>query len=179
MQKESTVSLLMKWAWVRCTCFEYVGVYFASLPLNSGKTLQTISFFVHLNYSMAHEPIYGRRAHLVVVPLSVLFNWAMELRRFCPQLRALRVHTNSAKEQQRLRQILSTFSNTSQRPQYDVVITTYEMVKGKMENSFRRVMWRSMVLDEGHRIKNEMTDIYRACMLFKARFKLVLTGEWA
>jgi SWI/SNF-related matrix-associated actin-dependent regulator of chromatin subfamily A member 5 len=113
---------------------------------------------------------------MVVVPLSVLFNWALELRRFCPQLKVLRVHTNSSNEQKRLREILNTFTDTSKRPQYDVVITTYEMIKGKMENAFRRVMWRSMVLDEGHRIKNEMTDISRSCMLFKARFKLVLTG---
>jgi SNF2 family DNA or RNA helicase len=31
--------------------------------------------------------MHGKRVHMVVVPLSVLFNWALELRRFCPQLK--------------------------------------------------------------------------------------------
>ena len=132
----------------------------------------------------------------MVVPLSVLFNWVLELRKFCPQLRVLRIHTNDSAEQQRLRDILTTFStnrttlsgsyncggigevNGCETHSYDVVVTTYEMIKGKMEVSFRRVFWRTMVLDEGHRIKNDLTTISKACLLFKARFKLVLTGTW-
>jgi SNF2 family DNA or RNA helicase len=50
-----------------------------------GKTLQTITFFTHLKDI---RNISG--PHLVVVPLSVLFNWISECRKFCPSLRLIR-----------------------------------------------------------------------------------------
>jgi SNF2 family DNA or RNA helicase len=39
---------------------------------------------------------------------------------------------------------------------YDVALTTYEMVNSA-NYYFSRVHWRHVVLDEGHRIKNEET----------------------
>jgi len=53
-----------------------------------GKTLQTITFFAYLK-EMRNEG----GPHLVVVPLSVMFNWITELKKFCPSLRVLRAHT--------------------------------------------------------------------------------------
>ncbi len=53
-----------------------------------GKTLQTITFFAYLK-EMRNEG----GLHLVVVPLSVMFNWITELKKFCPSLRVLRAHT--------------------------------------------------------------------------------------
>jgi SWI/SNF-related matrix-associated actin-dependent regulator of chromatin subfamily A member 5 len=50
-----------------------------------GKTLQTITFFAHLKDI---RKIPG--PHLVVVPLSILFNWMSECRKFCPSLRLIR-----------------------------------------------------------------------------------------
>ena len=40
----------------------------------------------------------------------------------------------------------------------------------------QRIPWRSIVLDEGHRIKNDETQITATCCKLKARFKVVLTG---
>jgi SNF2 family DNA or RNA helicase len=37
--------------------------------------------------------------HLVVVPLSVLPNWMSEFRKFCPDLRVVRIHVNDEGEQ--------------------------------------------------------------------------------
>lgn len=48
--------------------------------------------------------------------------------------------------------------------QYDVVVTSYEMLKGDMESAFVRMVWRSIVLDEGHRIKNMLTNLSRVCI---------------
>ena len=33
-------------------------------------------------------------------------------------------------------------------------------------------VWRSVFLDEGHRIKNEASDVSMACLGLKARFKV-------
>ena len=40
----------------------------------------------------------------------------------------------------------------------------------------RGLVWRSVILDEGHRIKNEGSDLSKACCGLKARFKVILTG---
>lgn len=118
-----------------------------------GKTLQTISFFSHLKDV---RNISG--PHLVVVPLSVLFNWMSECKKFCPSLRVIRLHTNST-EEKRFQNL--KLQNTND---YDVCITTYEMVKAQGTSfTLSRMNWRSITLDEGHRIKNTETIITKAC----------------
>lgn len=102
-----------------------------------GKTLQTISYFAHLK----DHKLPAAGPHLVVVPLSVLFNWVAEMKKFCPSLRILRLHTNNASESVRLRDVINAADS------YDVLITTYEMIKGAMEVTMRRILWTSMVLD--------------------------------
>ena len=104
-----------------------------------GKTLQTISYFAHLKDHQPQIPTAG--PHLVVVPLSVLFNWVAEMKKFCPTLRILRLHTNNSTESARLRDVINAADS------YDVLITTYEMIKGSMEVTMRRILWTSMVLD--------------------------------
>ena len=73
-------------------------------------------------------------------------------------LRVLRAHSNSSAECLRLREKLTDVST------YDVVVTSYEMLKGNMEVAFQRMVWRTVVLDEGHRIKNLITLLSKACM---------------
>lgn len=64
-----------------------------------GKTLQTISFISYLTYE---RKVAG--PSLVVVPLSVVSSWMLELSRWAPQLRVVRFHTNDVEERKRLRQ---------------------------------------------------------------------------
>ena len=54
-----------------------------------GKTLQSISLLGYLSL-VEREPA----PHLVVVPLTVLGNWCKEIERWCPGLRAVRLHGN-------------------------------------------------------------------------------------
>ena len=61
--------------------------------------------------------------------------------------------------------------------QTEVVLTTYETVKSvKLSNTLRRIIWRSVILDEGHKLKNDESAIYNAAKNLKSRFKLILTG---
>eukprot|EP01034_Spumella_vulgaris_P021260 gene21260-27283_t len=131
-----------------------------------GKTLQTISF---ISYLKDVRKVKG--PHLVVVPLSVIFNWIAECRKFCPTLRVLRLHSNSADEMKTLK------ARLIQDDSYDLCVTSYEMVKSTgMANTLAHMVWRSVILDEGHRIKNIDTFISKACMRLRSRFKLILTG---
>lgn len=104
-----------------------------------GKTLQTISFFTHLKDV---RNISG--PHLVVVPLSVLFNWMSECKKFCPSLRLIRLHNNTPAERAMQAKKLQ-FTD-----EYDICLTTYEMVKSQgTQLALSRTHWRSVVLDEG------------------------------
>jgi SWI/SNF-related matrix-associated actin-dependent regulator of chromatin subfamily A member 5 len=121
-----------------------------------GKTLQTIAFFAHLKDV---RKIQG--PHLVVVPLSVLFNWMSECKKFCPSLRVIRLHTSSAEKS-------TEGAKLSRTDEYDVCVTTYEMIKlPGLQAALSRMHWRSVVLDEGHRIKNIETAITKACNRLK------------
>jgi SWI/SNF-related matrix-associated actin-dependent regulator of chromatin subfamily A member 5 len=128
------------------------------------ETLQTIAFIAHMLHV---KKISG--PYLIVVPLTVIFNWKAELERFCPSLRIIRVHTSDPVETSRLRNILSA--------KLEIVLTTYEMLKSQnLGTCLKRITWRAMFLDEGHRIRNEETDVSKACSSVRARFKVVLTG---
>ena len=60
--------------------------YIYSIPyideMGLGKTLQSISFIAYLVHVRKL-----RGPHLVVVPLSVMFNWVQEFRKWCPSLK--------------------------------------------------------------------------------------------
>lgn len=118
-----------------CTCVVLCSPNDSEMGL--GKTLQTISYFAYLK----DHKLSRAGPHLVVVPLSVLFNWVAEMKKFCPTLRILRLHTNNSNESARLRDVINAADS------YDVLITTYEMIKGSMEVTMRRILWTSMVLD--------------------------------
>jgi SWI/SNF-related matrix-associated actin-dependent regulator of chromatin subfamily A member 5 len=86
-------------------------------------------------------------------------------------MRLLRIHNTDANEQADLRKKMNSTEG------YDVVITTYEMISlSGLQHAFRTILWRGVVLDEGHRIKNEKTDTAIACSKLKGQFKVILTG---
>ncbi|PRW60864.1 SNF2 super family [Chlorella sorokiniana] len=133
-----------------------------------GKTLQTISLLSYLKFERG---VQG--PHLVVVPLSVLPSWLSEFQRWSPQMRVVRLHTGDHEERQRLkREVLS------QPDSFDVAVTTYDMAKSKdWQNALARTLrWRYLVLDEGHKIKNEETQLAHAMRLIQRQQTLLLTG---
>ena len=79
------------------SCEAYPKDSLSHLNLLVGKTLQTISL---LAYLAAYKGIWG--PHLVIVPTSVIVNWEVELKRFCPGLKAL-CYYGSAKRRKELR----------------------------------------------------------------------------
>ena len=66
-----------------------------------GKTLQSISLVAHLAFTKHLSGPY-----LFVVPLSVLFNWMAEFKKWCPALKVVRLHSNDKDEQMRLKNML-------------------------------------------------------------------------
>lgn len=58
----------------------------------------------------------------------------------------------------------------------DLIITTYDSFKSE-ENWFKRAfVWSYVVLDEGHKIKNDLSQLSKALQGLGAEYRLILTG---
>lgn len=67
-------------------------------------------------------------------------------------------------------------SDEDEEHSVDMIVTTYESYQ-KEHGWFKRAyVWRYVVLDEGHKIKNDKTDISKCLQGLKAEYRLILTG---
>jgi len=135
-----------------------------------GKTLQTICLLAHLKFDRKTGG-----PHLVVCPLSVLSSWINEFKRWCPSMRVIRLHSSDEAERARLRREVVTDPET-----FDVAVTTYDMVVSANFGAAltSKLHWRCLVLDEGHKAKNEATQVAQALrkVAVNAQYTLLLTG---
>ena len=130
-----------------------------------GKTVQTIGFIAALReFKEQGGP------HLVVVPLSVLSNWMAEIERFCPSLRAIRFHGPKTERERIKHDELSDPQN------FDVVVTTFEMLVAESNFFRRKYVWTLVVVDEGHRLKNEKSLLSDKLRMVPALTRVILTG---
>lgn len=146
-----------------------------------GKTLQTLALF---QYLVEHKPTTGEhRPNLVVCPLSVLSSWMAESKKWVPGLNVIRFHGPKGERERFKQECLekkSRYDNpnkpTEASDRIDLVVTTYETFTAE-QNWFKRIfVWRYCVLDEGHKIKNEKSDISTALHSLSAEYRLLLTG---
>ena len=133
-----------------------------------GKTAQVISFLGRLNEIGEDGP------HLIIVPSSTIQNWEREFERFCPNLN-IRIYHGSQQErmEQRMNLLYENQSNA-----FQVIITTYNLASGHVDDRkfFKRLGCYSMILDEGHMVKNCTSARYKSLMSIKTPFRLLLTG---
>jgi ATP-dependent helicase STH1/SNF2 len=157
-----------------------------------GKTVQVIALLCHL---VQHEGL-ARGPFLVVVPASVLPNWASELSRWAP---SLRVATYAGAEPVRA----SVYAQQIARGGCQVVLTTFEfMMNVKDVPRLSRIKWAYLVMDEvrpalllalallapmthacpalcrlqAHRIKNASCRLTRELEKYRFGRRLLLTG---
>ena len=110
-----------------------------------GKTLQALC------------ALRGRT--LVVAPTSVVHNWAEEVRRFRPGLRATLYHGP--------RRSLDSSS--------DIVLTSYAILRLDLD-ILAEIAWDTVVLDEAQTIKNPESQVARAAYRLQAGFRVALSG---
>ncbi|KAK4162436.1 helicase swr-1 [Cladorrhinum sp. PSN259] len=128
-----------------------------------GKTIQTIALLAHL---ACHHGVWG--PHLVIVPTSVMLNWEMEFKKWCPGFKILTYYGNQD-ERKRKRQ---GWTNDNV---WNVCITSYQMVL-QDQQVFRRRRWHYMILDEAHNIKNFKSQRWQTLLGFNTHSRLLLTG---
>ncbi len=106
--------------------------------------------------------------HLVIVPTSVMLNWEMEFKKWCPGFKIL---TYYGTQDERKRKRLGWTNNDI----WNVCITSYQMVL-QDQQVFKRRRWHYMILDEAHNIKNFKSQRWQTLLGFNTHSRLLLTG---
>eukprot|EP00941_MAST-03F_sp_MAST-3F-sp1_P004239 g4239.t1 len=128
-----------------------------------GKTIQTITLLAHLASSRA---AWG--PHLIIVPTSVIVNWEMEIKRWCPAFKVI-TYYGSVKERAMKRK------GWSKANSFHICVTSYQLVV-QDANTFRRKRWYYMILDEAQNIKNFQSQRWQTLLHFNTKRRLLLTG---
>ncbi len=138
-----------------------------------GKTIQLLALLSHERETakaLREQGASEERTHigptLLVVPMSIVANWAREAKRFTPGLRVLVHHGLERK---------TGDSFLSAAIESDLVITTYALANRDRE-LLELVPWRRLVLDEAQNIKNPTAKQSQAVRAFDAPRRIALTG---
>ncbi|XP_049823552.1 helicase domino isoform X3 [Aethina tumida] len=128
-----------------------------------GKTIQTIALLGHL---ACEKENWG--PHLIVVPTSVMLNWEMECKKWCPAFKILTYY--GSQKERKLKRTGWTKPNA-----FHICITSYKLVI-QDHQSFRRKKWKYLILDEAQNIKNFKSQRWQLLLNFQTQQRLLLTG---
>ncbi|MGN0028584.1 MAG: DEAD/DEAH box helicase [Marinilabiliaceae bacterium] len=138
-----------------------------------GKTLQVITLLANiyaLPYDGAVAPFRrndtGRNPTLIVMPVSLIFNWMSETGRFAPQLSTYVYVGKNALAGRTLPLVLG---------QYHIVLTSYGVMRSCID-SLSNVDFEGVILDESHWAKNPASKTYTALRRLKSKFWFNLSG---
>ena len=134
-----------------------------------GKTIQVLSLLLILKQQALKQQMSTQhQPSLLVAPASLLANWASEIERFAPDLKAMVAHPSAfpaadlkAVTPERLRDV-------------DLVITSYGSLLRLPWTA--DVSWRLVILDEAQAIKNPNAKQTRAVKGLKSQARFALTG---
>ncbi len=122
-----------------------------------GKTVMTLALLQSQKEAGADRPT------LLAMPTSLLYNWELEARRFCPDLRVM-TYTGTYRDK-----------NTAIFDDYDLVLTSYGIVRIDIA-LLKQYRFHYVILDESQAIKNPTSHITKAVMQLDAAHRLILTG---
>uniref|UniRef100_H2YVT7 Transcription activator BRG1 n=1 Tax=Ciona savignyi TaxID=51511 RepID=H2YVT7_CIOSA len=128
-----------------------------------GKTIQTIALITYLI-----EMKQDNGPFLIIVPLSTLSNWCLELEKWAPGVVKIAYKGSP--------QIRKNLAPIMRGGRFHVVLTTYEYVI-KDKHVLSKIRWKYQIVDEGHRMKNhhcKLTQVLNTHYLSPHR--LLLTG---
>ncbi|KAH7101209.1 SNF2 family N-terminal domain-containing protein [Auriculariales sp. MPI-PUGE-AT-0066] len=153
-----------------------------------GKTITTAAH-ISDNRPNAKDRSKWSRATLIVVPASLVSQWAAELKEKVPDLKVLE-HAG-----------LSRPHDTAEFAPYDAVITSYQTLVAEYSNSkeigtndgakktskskttakpkhsaLMQQRWYRVVLDEAHNIKNRNAHMSKAAAELSSKYRWALTG---
>lgn len=121
-----------------------------------GKTIQVIGNFAYLREC----GVWGRV--LIVAPLSTLGNWDAEFRKWCPDIPVVKYCGNKEHRKTLRNKISMEYSNVMDFP---VILTSYDLCR-KDVAIFKKHSYFYVVIDEGHRLKNNECQLMQCLFTF-------------
>lgn len=128
-----------------------------------GKTLQCIAFLCFLIENGVPGPF------LITVPLSTINTWYGEIKKFAPSLDVFK-YAGIKHDRHQIDLI-----NVVKKKKVKVILTSYE-VSIKDINKFNSIKWHSLIVDEGHRLKNSNCMLIRLLKKLDVSNRLLITG---
>lgn len=135
-----------------------------------GKTIQVLSLLLTLKNEAGDK----RKPSLLVAPASLLANWASEIARFAPSLKARVAHPSAAPAEKLNADDADNPADADTLADVDLVITSY----GFLARSpwLGAAPWRLVVLDEAQAIKNPAARQTKMVKQLRADTRIALTG---
>ena len=114
--------------------------------------------------------------YLVIVPLAVLSNWQLELRKWLPQATSV-IYKGGPEVRREIfeREMNGGESLEGGRPSFNVIVTTYELIM-KDRLRLKKFRYQYIIIDEGHRMKNAASKLSATLMQYDAVHRVLLTG---
>lgn len=119
-----------------------------------GKTLQAIALLTSI-YPQEDTP------SLIIIPKSLIFNWQHEIDKFSPDLKYYTYYGHD--------------KNLEEAKKNNVIITTYGMVRNNIQ-SLAKELFCYVILDESQTIKNIKSQVTRAVISLRSKYRLTLSG---
>lgn len=137
-----------------------------------GKTCQVISFISHLVESFDGPDDSRPWPNLIIVPPSTYNNWLAEFKKFAPDLSVIGYRGSQSERAE-------IGYEVEQAPEdYHVVLGTYSQVNGDADvEALNGMGLHAAIFDEGHKMKNPETKIYRELRRVNSDWKMLLTGK--
>jgi len=126
-----------------------------------GKTIQVLSLLLVLK----EQRVGKGKPSLLVAPASLLANWAAEISRFAPSLRAAVIHPSAEKP---------SIAGAAVLAGVDLAITSYGFLA--RATWLGDIPWNLVVIDEAQAIKNPAAKQTRTVKQLKADARIALTG---
>jgi|SRR5690554_1337559 len=145
--------------WMKMLRKHHLGGLLAD-DMGLGKTLQSLAILSDY-YEQQNQ---DRKLSLVVCPKTLLFNWAIEIEKFHPNLTYI-IYEGSKRERTKL----------LEDNQSDIIIVSYSLVQMDIDN-FLPHSYAYIILDEAQHIKNPLTLRSKAVKRLETDYKLALTG---
>ena len=100
-----------------------------------------------------------KKSTLIVVPKSIITQWANEIGKFAPQLS---VHLFDGPKR-RLKEV-------------DIVIMPYSLLSTTEDTPIHRHTWDRVILDEAHEIRNKSSKLFKSVCRLKTDIRWIVTG---
>jgi len=159
--------------WMLYSWFHNTNIILAD-EMGLGKTVQCLAFLRYL-----HVEIGNRDPCLICVPLSTIENWVRECGIWFPEANVVS-YSGTKISRDLIRKKEFYYSNTHKTGKdnickFDILLTSYEILRVDKQY-LKKINWRVLVVDEGHKLKNVQSKIFANLSTFSANFRLLMTG---